>query len=599
MMISQIGIVSIANLFNPSLYGTLWAWYKRNTLVTLNGNNISAWGDSSGNGRTISQSTPSNQPLNSSLGNPIFDGSGDMLIMANNESCPANYTLLTLVRTTGQGVIMGFSGGGNNLAMYLGVGYSALYDLYTYHGNSSGYTLVDSNLNIVNTGTYMVLATKYVNGQISASLYRDGVSYAVTNTGSVTDSNAIGKFFMGGGNGCEVVETIIYSNAISDANIIIISNYLTTLKNYIPVGNIRSDNFTSSFDFTLNYTTNASSSFTTSSNGLIVSGGGGNYTKIASYNAPTLLEDWEMTGQITAGTVNSTSYGIAFGINSAGGYVFSSLLYLTTSGNVIAHTRGAYTSVYYSSDTLTVPSGGIVTFSIKRNKELFISTYTCNGVTIRFTTAVVVNTIPFPQLLPSTGKFSIYSVGGTHTLNNWTVKSSVRLNAPYLFYGDSITAGYTQSFAGTRWMNQAIQDVTTFIVRGGPGDTTTSLATSVQEVINLAPKKVFLLMGINDFYNSISLNTSMSNISSIVTALENAGITVYICKLLPCNDYNVNDFNDTLITNFGLNRVKVDFYSSLVGSGTNINPAYSSDGLHPNATCAGVMATILNNAGVL
>ena len=58
----------------------LQAWYKFDTNITLNGSNVSEWGDSSGNGNDLTQTTASDQPAYNS-GDIDFDGSSDYMAL--------------------------------------------------------------------------------------------------------------------------------------------------------------------------------------------------------------------------------------------------------------------------------------------------------------------------------------------------------------------------------------------------------------------------------------------------------------------------------------------------------------------------------------
>ena len=69
----------------------LQAWYKFATNITLNGSNVSEWGDSSGNGNDLTQSTASDQPAYNS-GDVHFDESNDNMVMD---------TMLTLTASSG------------------------------------------------------------------------------------------------------------------------------------------------------------------------------------------------------------------------------------------------------------------------------------------------------------------------------------------------------------------------------------------------------------------------------------------------------------------------------------------------------------------
>ena len=78
----------------------LQAWYKFQTNITLNGSNVSAWGDSSGNGNDLTQSTASDQPAYNG-GNVHFDETNDNMVMDTMLTLTASsgFTILAVIST--------------------------------------------------------------------------------------------------------------------------------------------------------------------------------------------------------------------------------------------------------------------------------------------------------------------------------------------------------------------------------------------------------------------------------------------------------------------------------------------------------------------
>ena len=71
---------ALEDAFDLTSVSGLQAWYKFQTNITLNGSNVSAWGDSSGNGSDLTQTTASAQPAYNS-GDVDFDGSNDYMAL--------------------------------------------------------------------------------------------------------------------------------------------------------------------------------------------------------------------------------------------------------------------------------------------------------------------------------------------------------------------------------------------------------------------------------------------------------------------------------------------------------------------------------------
>ena len=96
----------------------LQAWYKFDTNITLNGSNVSEWGDSSGNGNDLTQTTASKQPAYNS-GDVHFDETDDRMVMDTELTLTASsgFTVLAVISTdstsTGNQTLFSGSGDGN------------------------------------------------------------------------------------------------------------------------------------------------------------------------------------------------------------------------------------------------------------------------------------------------------------------------------------------------------------------------------------------------------------------------------------------------------------------------------------------------------
>ncbi len=92
-----------------------------------------------------------------------------------------------------------------------------------------------------------------------------------------------------------------------------------------------------------------------------------------------------------------------------------------------------------------------------------------------------------------------------------------------VFFGDSITWAWPlhEFFPGVSLIN-----------RGIPGDNITGLNYRVQEdVIAYAPKRAFMMIGINGIETEIKL--LVARIQSVANRMTDAGIDVYACSILP------------------------------------------------------------------
>ena len=97
---SIISGAALEEAFSLDQISDLEVWYKFDTNITLNGSDVSAWGDSSGNGNNLTQSTASDQPAYNS-GEIHFDESYDNMVMDTMLTLTASdgFTILAVIST--------------------------------------------------------------------------------------------------------------------------------------------------------------------------------------------------------------------------------------------------------------------------------------------------------------------------------------------------------------------------------------------------------------------------------------------------------------------------------------------------------------------
>ena len=107
---------SAGESFSLDQISGLQAWYKFDTNITLNGSNVSEWGDSSGNSNDLTQTTASKQPAYNS-GNIHFDETDDLMVMDTELTLTASsgFTILAVISTDSAAVTNQtlFSGSGD------------------------------------------------------------------------------------------------------------------------------------------------------------------------------------------------------------------------------------------------------------------------------------------------------------------------------------------------------------------------------------------------------------------------------------------------------------------------------------------------------
>ena len=176
-----------------------------------------------------------------------------------------------------------------------------------------------------------------------------------------------------------------------------------------------------------------------------------------------------------------------------------------------------------------------------------------------------------------------------------------------VFMGNSITEGWS-NFDKDFFINNP------FVNRGISGQTTPQMLIRFRpDVVNLNPKAVVILAGINDIAGNtgpISLENTAENIISMAEIAKANNIKVYICSTLPAIDFlwspglepapKVIKLN-TILKNYCTknNTTYVDYYSSMVdGEGGLKVPKYTAanDLVHPNLAGYKVMEKIILSA---
>jgi lysophospholipase L1-like esterase len=156
-----------------------------------------------------------------------------------------------------------------------------------------------------------------------------------------------------------------------------------------------------------------------------------------------------------------------------------------------------------------------------------------------------------------------------------------------VFMGDSITQGWKldESFPGNLYIN-----------RGIGGQTTPQMVVRFrQDVIDLKPKAVVILAGINDIAGNtgpMTLEQTEGNIASMAELARANGIRVVLCSVLPAFDFpwapgltpgpkvvEVNAWMKQYAAEKG--DVYVDYYSAMKDDRGGLPPTLSKDGVHP------------------
>jgi lysophospholipase L1-like esterase len=161
-----------------------------------------------------------------------------------------------------------------------------------------------------------------------------------------------------------------------------------------------------------------------------------------------------------------------------------------------------------------------------------------------------------------------------------------------IFLGDSVIEGinWTEFYDNLNIKN-----------RGIGGDWTAGVLSRLDEVLDLEPRKIFILLGGNDLYNKRARNTErdfeniVSNYEKILSNISHRlpQTKIYIISVIPVNhswhyvtvsDEEIRALNAKLQLLSNKKGIKyIDLYSNLKTEDNELDPRYTGDGLHLNS----------------
>ncbi|MDD7884703.1 SGNH/GDSL hydrolase family protein [Flavivirga sp. 57AJ16] len=180
---------------------------------------------------------------------------------------------------------------------------------------------------------------------------------------------------------------------------------------------------------------------------------------------------------------------------------------------------------------------------------------------------------------------------------------SLEANEPrVVFMGNSITEGWSI-------INNGFFNNNNYINRGIGGQTTPQMLLRFrQDVIELHPKAVVILAGVNDIAGNTGPSTIdmiFNNIKSMVELAKANKIKVLLCSVLPVFDFPWNPGLKPAKKIIELNMllepyaseqdiVYVDYFSAMVDVSNNgLRKGLGEDGVHPNEDGYAIMEPII------
>jgi lysophospholipase L1-like esterase len=151
-----------------------------------------------------------------------------------------------------------------------------------------------------------------------------------------------------------------------------------------------------------------------------------------------------------------------------------------------------------------------------------------------------------------------------------------------VFIGDSITQ---------RSLFNEMFDSKEFVNRGVESDTTLGVLNRLDAVVKAKPKKIFILVGINDLIRNQNIETVSKNYSAILKKIKNGtpNTEVYVQSVLPVNESlsggaadnkDINELNRKLLKlsdKYGYQFIDIN---SKVAKNGQLPSDYTVDGIH-------------------
>ena len=196
-----------------------------------------------------------------------------------------------------------------------------------------------------------------------------------------------------------------------------------------------------------------------------------------------------------------------------------------------------------------------------------------------------------------------YIKGKVLTMGKRNIQSDLNINSYYkhkksqfeiltksnnsiVFLGDSITdeGEWVELLGNTNILN-----------RGISGDTTRRILNRLDAIVQIKPKQIFLMVGINDFVNeNRSIEEVLSKYRIILEELQKQipQTEVFIQSVLPVNNnftYFLQDNQNVIKFNLKLQELAkefnyqyIDVFSYLADSENQLDVKYTTDGVHLN-----------------
>lgn len=301
-------------------------------------------------------------------------------------------------------------------------------------------------------------------------------------------------------------------------------------------------------------------------------------------------------GISTRGLFNTNNVDVVFCMSDGGAARTGKLIYNSDQGSAD------------SSSALTYSVGDTIRLTYEKHNKIF----TCTAQNITTSSAIIfisadeggAGSTGIGEIFGG-GGFGVCHIGGDMYFKNMAVTTKTVLHPYCVIAGDSIGCGAAATVAAKYW-RYVVQDnypARTFgyFVAGG-----SKLAdhqnTYKARLIELAPTKLIIALGMNDVIAGTSTSAFQTDLSAMIADHQANGSIVYLCKITPNDTTDVSPWNTAIINAAAAASpacTVIDMNTPLRGTGFAINASYHYDGIHPNDAGQLVMGNTFNSAGIL
>lgn len=341
-------------------------------------------------------------------------------------------------------------------------------------------------------------------------------------------------------------------------------------------------------------------SFAYSGSGLVVSGGDGTYNNHSNLTNYTLLEDYQIELGAFVNTVDGA--GIGIGIDCLFNEFAICKVDLSVGANrgKIYITRDKSTFSYVSSSGLSFSNTDLLQITLRRSKfsvYIYFKNITTGAqVSASFNLTSTALLEISGTNINRIGTPAIWAFGGTQTFLNSSsiVYKSYSDKSPKLaIIGTSIDSGYAPATIENRWANLNGEAKFTSVLMASASATTTDIINTLPELVKIKPEYASFSVGVND--SSLDYSIVTANFRTINNYCIANNIKTIWCLITPKTDVTqnanitaLNAFITGTLINEGISKI-IDFNTLLTAGGV-LNPIYSVDGIHINASGNTAMA---------